>query len=54
LNWNALEQSLVSYEEGTADFADCLYLALIRNGGGLPFLTLDSDASNLSGASLLK
>ena len=51
---DALEQSLVSHEEGTADFADCLHLALARHGGALPFLTFDSDASKLNGASLLK
>ena len=51
---DALEQSLVTYEEGAADFADCLHLALARKGGGLPFLTFDSAASKVDGTKLLK
>lgn len=50
----ALEQALASYEEGGADFADCLHLALSSKGGALPFWTFDAAASNEVGARLLK
>src|SRR5450830_856383 len=43
---DASQQALASYEDGAADFADCLHLAL-------PFLTFDAQASRLDGACLL-
>ena len=49
----ALEQALSSYEDGSADYAEYLHLALARNGDALPFLTFDEKASKASGAKLL-
>ena len=49
-----LEQALASYEEGDADYADCLHLALASAHDALPFLTFDVDASVQKGAKLLK
>ena len=49
-----LEQALASYEEGDADYADCLHLALASARDALPFLTFDIDASVAKGAKLLK
>ena len=51
---DALEQSLVTYEEGSADFGECLHLALARKAGALPFLTFDLKAAKVAGAKLLK
>jgi|SRR2546422_5699599 len=50
----ALEQALASYEEGGADYADCLHLALATKEKALPFLTFDVDAAKEVGARLLK
>ena len=49
-----LEQALASYEESSADYADCLHLALSAKRDALPFLTFDSNASREMGATLLK
>jgi predicted nucleic-acid-binding protein len=49
----AIEQSLANYEEGAADFAEFLHLALAQARGALPFLTFDIKASKASGAKLL-
>lgn len=49
----ALEQALSSYEDGSADYAEYLHLALARKGDALPFLTFDEKASKASGAKLL-
>jgi predicted nucleic-acid-binding protein len=49
----ALEQALASYEDGRADFAEYLHLALARMEEALPFFTFDSDASKTTGAQLL-
>lgn len=49
----ALEQALAHYEEGGADFAEYLHLALARKQQALPFLTFDVKASKASGARLL-
>ena len=51
---DALEQSLLTYEEGSADFGECLHLALARKTAALPFLTPDLKASKVTGAKLLK
>lgn len=50
----ALEQALVSYEEGGADFGEYLHLSLAQNGDVLPFWTFDTKASRAVGAKLLK
>lgn len=50
----ALEQALASYEDGGADYADCLHLALAAKEKALPFLTFDANAAKEVGASLLK
>ena len=49
----AVEQALASYEDGTADYAEYLHLALARKGDALPFLTFDAKASKAAGARLL-
>jgi predicted nucleic-acid-binding protein len=49
----ALEQALSSYEDGSADYAEYLHLALARKGGALPFLTFDQQASKAAGTRLL-
>lgn len=51
---NALEQALMAYEEGAADFADCLHIALARKSAELPFLTFDTAPSPMAGAKLLQ
>lgn len=51
---DALEQALVNYEEGNADYADYLHLALSQRGDALPFWTFDVGASKAEGAKLLK
>ena len=50
----ALEQALVSYEDGNADYAEYLHLALAHQGGAIPFLTFDQKAAKATGAKLLK
>lgn len=49
----ALEQALSSYEEGGADFAEYLHLAIARKEDALPFFTFDEKASKTTGAKLL-
>lgn len=50
---NALEQSLVDYEDGTADFAECLHVALARKSGAMPFWTFDRKAAKTIGTKVL-
>ena len=50
----ALEQALVSYEDGNADYAEYLHLALAHLGGAIPFLTFDQKAAKSAGAKLLR
>ncbi|NVO05949.1 MAG: type II toxin-antitoxin system VapC family toxin [Rhodoferax sp.] len=50
----ALEQALVSYEEGAADFGEYLHLALAQVEQALPFWTFDAKASKALGAKLMK
>lgn len=50
----AMEQALADYEDGSADFADYLHLALAKKGRALPFWTFDAGASRAQGARLLK
>lgn len=49
----AVEQALANYEDGSADFAEYLHLALARKENALPFLTFDGRASKTTGAKLL-
>lgn len=46
----ALEVALQLYRDGSADFADCLHIALAAQAGELPFWTFDHRASKLEGA----
>lgn len=49
-----LEQALWLFKQlSSADFADCLHLALATEAGRGPFLTFDQRASRLDGAALL-
>lgn len=50
----ALEQALFIYEDGNADFAECLHLALAGAQDALPFLTFDRNAAKLKGARVLR
>ena len=49
----ALEQALVDYEEGAADFGEYMHLALSRAGKALPFWTFDRKAAKTLGAQIL-
>ena len=49
----ALEQALVDYAEGNADFGAYLHLALARKEGALPFWTFDKKATKAAGAKAL-
>ena len=46
----ALEVALQLYREGSADFADCLHVALAAQGGETPFWTFDRRAAKVPGA----
>ncbi len=45
-----LEVALQLYREGTADFVDCLHIALATEAGELPLWTFDRRASKVVGA----
>ncbi|MBK6999988.1 MAG: type II toxin-antitoxin system VapC family toxin [Rhodoferax sp.] len=47
---DALEQALVDYEDGSADFGEYLHLALSRKREALPFFTFDRKAAKVPGA----
>lgn len=49
----ALELALQLFREGSADFADCLHVALATPAGGQPRWTFDKGASKVSSAQLL-
>ena len=49
----ALEVALPLFREGTADFADCVHVALALQAGEQPLWTFDRRASRIPGASLL-
>lgn len=49
----ALEVGLQLYREGSADFADCLHIALAQQAGETPLWTLDKAAAKVQGAALL-
>ena len=46
----ALEIALQLYREGSADFADCLHIALAAHAGELPLWTFDKHAAKVNGA----
>ena len=48
----SLEVVLQLYREGTADFADCLHIALATEAGELPLWTFDRRAAKVVGAQL--
>jgi predicted nucleic-acid-binding protein len=50
----ALEVALQLYREGSADFADCLHIALAAQAGEQPLWTFDKDAAKVSGAELIR
>lgn len=50
----ALEVALQLYREGTADFADCLHIALSTEAGEQPLWTFDKSAARVIGAQLLR
>ena len=50
----ALEVALQLYREGSADFADCLHIALATEAGQQPLWTFDKGAAKVSGAQLLR
>lgn len=50
----ALEVALQLYREGSADFADCLHIALTIQAGEQPLWTFDKGAAKVSGAQLLR
>lgn len=49
----ALEVALQLYREGSADFADCLHIALATQAGEQPLWTFDKNAAKVGGAQLL-
>ena len=49
----ALEVALQLFRKGSADFADCLHVALATQAGALPLWTFDKGAAKVSGAQLL-
>ena len=50
---DAVEQALLDYRDGNADFGECLHLALARKWRALPFYTFDKKATKTSGAKAL-
>lgn len=49
----ALEVALQLFREGSADFADCLHIALATQAGEQPLWTFDKGAAKTHGACLL-
>jgi predicted nucleic-acid-binding protein len=49
----ALEVALHLYREGSADFADCLHVALATEAGEQPLWTFDKAAAKITGARLV-
>ncbi len=50
----ALEVALQLYREGSADFADCLHIALAAEAGEQPLWTFDKGAAKVAGAQLIR
>ena len=49
----ATEIALAFYKQGTADFSDCMHIALAHIAGETPLWTFDRAASKIDGAKLL-
>ena len=49
----ALEVALLLFREGSADFADCVHIALASEAGEQPLWTFDKRAAKVAGARLL-
>jgi len=49
----ALEVALQLYRNGSADFADCLHIALAAQAGESPLWTFDRRAAKVSGAQMM-
>jgi predicted nucleic-acid-binding protein len=49
----ALEVALALYSQGTADYSDCLHVALASEAGEQPLWTFDKAASKVEGARLV-
>ena len=49
----ALEVALQLFREGSAEFADCLHVALATQAGEQPLWTFDKGAAKVGGAQLL-
>ncbi len=49
----ALEVALHLFREGTAEFADCVHVALASQAGEQPLWTFDKRAARIPGATLL-
>jgi predicted nucleic-acid-binding protein len=47
---SALESALRLYADGSADFSDCMHIALVRGAGETPLWTFDKAASKVDGA----
>ena len=50
---DAVEQALVDYQDGAADFGEYIHLAISRKYAALPFWTFDKKASKAVGAKVL-
>lgn len=50
----AAEVALALYQRNTADFADCVHIALAHAAGESPLWTFDRAASKVEGAQILK
>jgi len=50
----ALEVALQLYREGSADFADCLHIALATQANEPPLWTFDKNAAKVIGAQLIR
>ncbi len=51
---HALEVALQLYRDGSADFADCLHIALAAAAGEQPLWTFDKGAAKVNGAQLVR
>ena len=50
---SALELALLLYRKGSADYADCVHVALASQAGERPLWTFDKAASKVAGARML-
>lgn len=49
----ALEVALQRYRAGSADFADCLHIALATQAGEQPLWTFDKGAAKVNGVQMI-